>query len=189
MSAAGAIAALALSASTSGAPAPATAPAALPPPAAATASPDAPETPATRPDESAPPADPLADDAQGLTVESAYRAAQDRRGPLDGRWRLSDGAGAPLFDFQLADPGAAPSPAAADPDHPEIEGAWRDLRREGALAASGFLTSVRREGEALELTFSEGPRTVRIRLTPVSGAGWRGELDEGAGPRAVFLER
>ena len=187
MSAAGAIAALALSASTPGAEpsgpaaaaqAQATAPVSAPP-----------EPPATTPDDSAPPFDPLADDAQGLTVESAYRAAQARRGSLDGRWRLSDGAGAPLFDFQLSDPGAAPSPASADPDHPQIEGAWRDLRREGALAASGFLASVQRDGETLELTFAEGPRTMRIRLKPASGPGWSGELDEGAGPKPVFLDR
>ncbi len=174
-------------------PAPATAPVpgagAAPPPPSDGLEPD------TKPlaDDNAP-SDPLADDTQGLTVQSAYAAAEQHQGPLDGRWRLSDGAGAPLFDFQLTDPGANPAPRASDPEHPQIEGAWRDLRLQGGLGGSGFLLSVRRDGADLEIRFYEtdAKRPTRLALHPAADGGWSGDLTEGGGDRRakiVFLDR
>ncbi len=191
MSPAGAVVALALSA--------AQPPDLPPPPAAPTVQgPPAPApSPAPPPDQAqttddSNPAEPLADDAKGTTVDQAYQAAEGRQGPLDGSWRLSDGAGAPLFDFQLTDPGGAPSPRASAPDHPDIEGAWRDLRRMGALGASGFLQSVRHDGSSLVISFTEaGPaRPTRLTLRPTADGGWTGELNEaGDPPLVVFLDR
>jgi hypothetical protein len=104
MSATGAVLALAL-----GAAQPETPPA--PPPAASQTQPPpsplqpgAPGQPAPAAGEDTPPPEPLADEAKGTTVDQAYASAEARQGALDGRWRLSDAAGAPLFDFQLTDP-------------------------------------------------------------------------------------
>ena len=162
------------------------------PPEGAPLQPPAAVQPAPAQPESDTPTEPLADDAKGVSVDQAYQAAERHQGPLDGSWRLSDNAGVPLFDFQLTDPGGAPSPRATQPDHPEIEGAWRDLRREGAMVASGFLQSVRRDGTSLEIQFveSDPARPTRLLLRASLYGGWAGELDEAAGPPVVvFLER
>ena len=183
MTPAGAVIALALGAAQpSGAPQP--------------SQPDAPTVQAApappQPSDDATPAEPLADDSRGVSVDEAYQSAERHQGPLEGSWRLSDNSGVPLFDFQLADPGGAPSPRASQPDHPEIEGAWRDLRREGAMVASGFLLSVKRGPMSLEILFVEAdPATpTRLLLRPTLYGGWTGELDEaGAPPLVVFLDR
>ncbi len=195
MSPAGAVAALALSAAQpSDHPSPPpTAPAVQAPPAPGSVPAPIPAPPdqAQTTDDSNP-AEPLADDTKGTTVDQAYQAAEGRQGPLDGSWRLSDGAGAPLFDFQLTDPGGAPSPRASEPNHPDIEGAWRDLRREGGLGASGVLQSVRHDGPSLVISFTEAvpARPTRLALHPAANGGWTGELDEaGRPPLVVFLER
>ena len=201
MTAAGAVVALALGAAPAppspppappAAPAPAVAPPATTVPATSTPPPSDTLEPDTKPlsDDNAP-TDPLADETQGSTVQSAYAAAEQRQGPLDGRWRLSDGAGAPLFDFQLSDPGANRSPRSSNPDHPDIEGAWRDLRREGAMGASGFLLSVRHDGASLEISFEEAnpKRPGRLALHLAADGGWKGELTEGGAPQIVFMDR
>ncbi|HEY2658810.1 MAG TPA: hypothetical protein VGI79_03745 [Caulobacteraceae bacterium] len=203
MTAAGAVVALALGA----APAPQSSVAASPPAAAASSAqsvapaPDqkanaAPSSDALEPDtkpltDDNAPTEPLADETQGSTVQSAYAAAEQRQGQLDGRWRLSDGAGVPLFDFQLTDPGGSRSPRASNPEHPDIEGAWRDLRREGGVGASGFLLSVRRDGTNLEIRFYETDprRPSRLMLHPTADGGWTGELTEGGPAKFVFLDQ
>ena len=172
-------------------PAPATAPAAATPPPANAAKPgDGLEPDSTPITGDSAPTEPLADEATGSTVHSAYIAAEQHQGPLDGHWRLSDGDGAPLFDFQLSDPGAAPSAKAGNPKHPEIEGAWRDLRHEGG-GWSGFLLSVRHDGARLQIDFDESDpsQPVQLILRPTADGGWTGELTEAGAPRIVFLDR
>ncbi|MDR3508057.1 MAG: hypothetical protein P4L64_09190 [Caulobacteraceae bacterium] len=137
-----------------------------------------------------PPAEPLADGDRS-TVTAAYQAAEQRQGPMDGHWRLSDNDGAPLFDFMLTDTGGLRSARFSRPDHPDIEGAWRDLRREGSRDDAGVLDSVRQDGDTLIITFSEHHPDQALRLVVKRAANgeWTGALDEGGTERPVFMNR
>ena len=72
---------------------------------------------------------------------------------MDGSWMLA-AAGQPLYAFQLTDRNGA------------VEGAWRDLRRAGALDASGFFEVVERTGGGLTFRFDGGAVAV---LRPEGG--------------------
>lgn len=137
-----------------------------------------------------PPAEPLADGDRS-TVTAAYQAAEQRQGPMDGRWRLNDNDGAPLFDFMLTDTGGLRSARFSRPDHPDIEGAWRDLRREGLRDDAGFLDSVRRDGDTLIITFAEHhpDQALRLVVKRAPNGEWTGALDEGGAERPVFMSR
>lgn len=156
------------------------APAVTTPPAAA--------APAIRPGDDGSPTDPLYDGGPGSNVEAAYRAAEGEQGPLDGRWRVRDRDGTPLYDFMFADPGGAPSAHASDPDHPAIEGAWRDLKR---LGNSGVLDSVRQDGGRLVIRFTPSGQAMArtLILHPIAGGGWAGDLSQDGGQTLVFLDR
>ncbi|QUD86798.1 hypothetical protein [Phenylobacterium montanum] len=190
---AGAALALAL-----GAAQPDAAPATTPPAATQTQPPPSPLQPGApgapappQAGEDAPPPEPLADDAKGTTVDQAYASAEARQGALDGRWRLSDAAGVPLFDFQLTDPGEKPSPRTSDTARPQIEGAWRDLRREGALGGDGVVDQVVRDGDKLVISFHErdAAHPMQAILHAETNGGWIGELAEVGATTIVFLER
>jgi hypothetical protein len=114
----------------------------------------------------------------GVAYDSRIRAsmvsAQGFQGPLDGGWTLMSPQG-PLYAFQLVDRGTG-----------AVEGAWRDLRRPGALDASGFVDTVERLGGEVVLRFDGG----RVATLRSGGDGrWTGELDEAGGRRAVTLAR
>ena len=66
-----------------------------------------------------------------------------------------------------------------------MEGAWRDLRRAGALDASGFFEIVERTGGDLTFRFEGGVVAV---LRP-EGDRWTGQLTEGGRSEAVNLTR
>lgn len=115
----------------------------------------------------------------GVAYDSRLRAsmvsAQGFQGPLDGGWTLMSPEG-PLYAFQLVDRGTG-----------AVEGAWRDLRRPGALDASGFVDTVEQLGGEVVLRF-DGSRIATLRS---GGDGrWAGELAEpDGGRRAVSLSR
>lgn len=113
-------------------------------------------------------------------VEETADRAQDRFGPLDGLWRVTMDGGAPLLMLALHDPGAFDS---------EIEGAWRDLRRRGAVGASGVLVSCTRDGGALTIMYYEPgatePSTLRLFREP--DERWRGVLQTRAGASVPVL--
>jgi hypothetical protein len=114
------------------------------------------------------PDDPLYDGKPGSSVEATFQAAEGRRGALDGRWRLRDQDGTPLF-----------------------EGAWRDLRNGGGTGDAGLLDSVRRDGETLTIIFVQpGAGAANLTLHPIAGGGWAGEMTTQAGSKwLVFLDR
>jgi hypothetical protein len=115
----------------------------------------------------------VADVAYDSRLRASYASAQAFQGPLDGAWTLS-GEGDGLYGFKLVDRGAG-----------VVEGAWRDLRKVGALAGSGFVDDIRREGGVLTLRF--GPAVVS--LTGGYGDAWTGELTEAGARRPVTLRK
>ncbi|HKP78991.1 MAG TPA: hypothetical protein VJU34_07690, partial [Phenylobacterium sp.] len=114
--------------------------------------------------------------AAQMAYDSRLRAsaasAQGFQGPMDGGWTLSAG-GQPLYAVQLTDRNGT------------VEGAWRDLRRPGALDASGFFDVVERAGGDLTFRFTDGVVAV---LHP-DGARWTGQLTEAGRREAVSLTR
>jgi hypothetical protein len=125
-----------------------------------------------------PPPPPQTTPAQDLAYDTRIRAsmasAQGFQGQLDGAWVLSAADG-DLFALQLADRGKG-----------VVEGAWRDLRRPGALGSSGFVEQIERVGTELTLRFAEG----RVATLQGSADGrWRGELTEAGQTRPVDLKR
>lgn len=120
--------------------------------------PDAPPTPAEM--------------AYDSRLRSSAASVQGFQGPMDGGWTLSAG-GRALYAFQLTDRSGA------------VEGAWRDLRRAGALDASGFFDIVERTGGDLTFRFTDGVVAV---LHP-DGGRWAGQLTEAGRNEAVSLTR
>lgn len=112
-------------------------------------------------------------------VRSSFQARQSRQGPLDGRWVLNDPDGKGLYMLQLADPGAGRGP---------VEGAWRDLGRQGAADASGFLISADRSGQTLVLTFEEGNSCVVTLMLGADGR-WTGALRTANRNQPVVMTR
>lgn len=119
-------------------------------------------------------------DAPATPVEAAYdsrlrssaASVQGFQGPMDGGWTLSAGGHA-LYALQLTDRNGA------------VEGAWRDLRRSGALDAYGFFDIVERTGGRLTFRFADG---IVAELHP-QGDRWTGELVEGGRRETVSLIR
>jgi hypothetical protein len=174
------------------------------PPPAPVAAP-APPPPAAQPQPTlAPPVAPVAPvDEEGAPVQNGqanigesqirtnFQTAEAARGSLDGRWRLTlpDG-GQTLFVFQFSDSGGAPDARATTPMSPQVEGAWRDMRRPDALNASGMFETVRRDGARLTIVFDEGqpPQAQSLILQPV-GAAWTGDLTIGGVETKVAMTR
>ncbi|MBJ7412743.1 MAG: hypothetical protein JHD15_20625 [Phenylobacterium sp.] len=119
-------------------------------------------------------------DAPATPTEAAYdsrlrlsaASVQGFQGPMDGGWTLSAG-GQALYALQLTDRNGA------------VEGAWRDLRRSGALDAYGFFDIVERTGGRLTFRFADG---IVAELHP-QGDRWTGELVEGGRRETVSLIR
>ncbi|MBU1379045.1 MAG: hypothetical protein KKE02_00130 [Alphaproteobacteria bacterium] len=105
-------------------------------------------------------------------LRSSAASVQGFQGPLDGGWTLA-AAGRPLYAFELTDRNGL------------VEGAWRDLRRTGALDASGFFEIVERSGGDLTFRLTD---TVVAVLHPMGG-GWSGELTEAGRRETVSLAR
>lgn len=121
-----------------------------------------------------PPAPPLAGPAYESRIRASMSSAEAFQGPLDGGWRMTAPSGA-LYDFQLVDRGAG-----------AVEGAWRDLRRPGALTASGLVDAIERDGAAVRMRF-DGARVATLRPGP--DGRWVGELEEAGRRLEVSLAR
>lgn len=120
------------------------------------------------------PPEPISDLAYESRIRASMASAQGFQGPLDGSWTLAAADGA-LYAFQLVDRGDG-----------VVDGAWRDLRRTGALGASGFFDLVERLGSEVVLRF-DGQHVATLRT---SGDGrWTGDLDEAGQRRPVSLTR
>ena len=107
-------------------------------------------------------------------ILSSAKSAESFQGPLDGGWVLGAARGGDLYRFQLSDA------------HGRLEGAWRDLRRPGDPAASGFLDAAQRTPAGVTLRFAPpGEPPVTVALAP----DLRGETEQAGRRRAVSLRR
>ncbi|TAJ69271.1 MAG: hypothetical protein EPO51_23720 [Phenylobacterium sp.] len=113
-----------------------------------------------------------AEAAYDSRLRSSAASVQGFLGPMDGGWTLAADS-QPLYAFQLVDKNGS------------VEGAWRDLRRPGAVDASGFFEIVERTGGDLTFRFEGGGVAV---LHP-EGGHWSGRLTEGGRSEAVSLTR
>jgi hypothetical protein len=145
-----------------------------PPPASNVSGAPEPPAPAEAPTDQ----NPMSEADREAAVQGAYAAAEARRGPLDGRWRLTARDGRALYVFQLSDPGPIADPRSADATTPVIEGAWHDPARSSAAGGSGFLDSVHRDGAALSLSFfdRDPARPLVVSLRQRHDGVWAGVL-------------
>ncbi|HSV01695.1 MAG TPA: hypothetical protein VLI41_00690 [Phenylobacterium sp.] len=117
------------------------------------------------------------DQAYDARVRSSFRAAESFQGPLDGGWALSAASGAALFDLRFVDAGDG------------LQAVWRDLRRPGALDASGTVDEVTRRGRSLTLRFHRRPDAEDVLELRSTAGGWTGELTEHGRRLPVRLAR
>ena len=112
------------------------------------------------------------DQAYDARLRSAMAAAQALRGPLEGGWIMSTN-GQDRYALELVDRNGV------------VEGAWRDLRRAGALDASGFIAPTGWADGLLILQLGES----RVTLQEDQGGGLRGVLQGAADAQEVSLRR
>jgi hypothetical protein len=118
------------------------------------------------------------DMAYDSRLKSSYASAQGFQGPLDGGWTMAAKGAEDLYALQLVD----------RPDR--LEGVWRDLRRKGALDASGLVDTMERSGADVTLRFAAGGEApVTATLHGTYDGAWAGELTEGGRTRPVVLLR
>lgn len=113
-----------------------------------------------------------ADTAYDNRIRASMASATGFQGPMYGGWTLAAGD-RELFVLQFSDRGGV------------VDGAWRDLRRPGALDASGFIDQAERAGDLLTVRFAGGA-VASLRL---SEGRWSGELTQGGATQAVTLRR
>jgi hypothetical protein len=107
-------------------------------------------------------------DARLRASASAVRAAY---GPLEGGWTLTAG-GQAAWSLQLIDRDGY------------VEGAWRDLRRPGALEGSGFIQDAPRSGGGVTLRFGDV-----VAVLQAGAAGWSGQVTQAGRSEPATLVR
>jgi hypothetical protein len=112
-------------------------------------------------------------------LRSSYASAQGLQGPLDGGWTLSVDGDERYF-LQLVERSSG-----------LLEGVWRDLRRTGALNASGFVEGIQRYGGQLTFSFRPDGRDELVTATLTAGADgkWSGEMVRGRDRKSITLRR
>lgn len=126
------------------------------------------QTPDAPPDSRA-----LAYDAR---IRGSFAAAQGFLGRLDGGWTLSSpGCEIVLQIVERRD---------------RLEAVWRDVRRTGALDASGLVDDIQHSGGQLTLRFNEPPfQTALVTLREGPDGRWSGRMVRGAESFEVTLRR
>ncbi|TCS10513.1 hypothetical protein [Caulobacter sp. BK020] len=108
-------------------------------------------------------------EAYDLRVKGSILAAQGLQGPLDGGWSIEGADGVALYRLQIVDKVGGDT----------LEGAWRDLRRPGAVGSTGLIDSLDRSGGGFLARFS--PRygqSATLDLTSRGDGAWTGKLNE-----------
>ncbi|MBI1683403.1 hypothetical protein [Caulobacter hibisci] len=121
--------------------------------------------------------------AYELRVKGSIAAAQGLQGPLDGGWTIRGADGTALYALQIVDPAGGYGP---------VEGAWRDLRRPGAVGSTGLIDSIERTydgGAAVRFMARAGVGST-LSLTVGPDGAWSGRLaEDGVAATAVGVER
>jgi len=135
-----------------------------------------PETPAPTAPSGAVPAEQVYE----MRVRGSIAAAQNLQGPLDGGWRVTGTDGGQILALQIVDKAGGGG---------VLEGAWRDVRRAGAVGSTGLIDDLQRDGEDVVARFSvhEG-QTSTLTLRPTPDGRWTGELIEDGAIRPVLAE-
>ena len=121
----------------------------------------------------------MGDLAYESRIRASFASTQGFQGPLDGGWTLAAQDGADLYALVLIDRGGG-----------LVEGAWRDLRRPGAIGASGFVDPAQSVGAELTLRFNtSGAAAATATLRGGYDGRWTGELQEAGARRTVTLRR
>jgi hypothetical protein len=116
-----------------------------------------------------------------MRVKGSIAAAQNLQGPLDGGWKIAGPDGGQLYALQLVDKAGG---------YGELEGAWRDVRRSGAVGSTGLIDDLRREGSDVIVRFSpRGGQSSVLTLRPAGYERWSGELSENGQVQAVVAEQ
>ena len=116
-----------------------------------------------------------------LRVKGSIVAAQGLQGPLDGGWKVKGPDGSTLYTLQIVDPAGGYGP---------VEGAWRDVRRPGAVGSTGLIETVDRTGQNLIVRFNPRPdQTSVLTLTPAGETRWSGNLYEAGATQTVIADR
>ncbi|MFZ0266573.1 hypothetical protein [Caulobacter sp.] len=120
-------------------------------------------------------------EAYDLRVKGSILAAQGLQGPLDGGWLIEGPDGETLYALQMVD-----KVGGSD----GLEGAWRDLRRPGAVGSTGLIDFVDRSPSGFLARFS--PRSGQLAtldLTPRGDGSWAGKLNDNGVETRVTAHR
>jgi hypothetical protein len=113
-------------------------------------------------------------------IRASAAASEGLQGPMDGGWTVRTADGEPVYGLQLVDPGNG-----------DLQGAWRDMRRVGAVGARGLVANLTRVGDDLTIRFfphGDGNAAV-LELHGFSEDVWSGTLLENGGETPVSLTR
>jgi hypothetical protein len=122
-----------------------------------------------------------ATEAYDLRVKGSILAAQGLQGPLDGGWSINSADGAALYALQIVDKVGG---------YGGLEGAWRDVRRPGAVGSTGLIDFVDRSANGFLARFSpRGGQLATLDLTPRADGTWSGKLNENGVETSVTARR
>jgi hypothetical protein len=120
-------------------------------------------------------------EAYDLRIKGSILAAQGLQGPLDGAWTISGPDGTALYDLQIVDPVGG---------YGALEGAWRDVRRVGAVGSTGLIDFVDRSTGDFLTRFAPRPGLLStLALRPRGDGTWSGKLNENGVDTAVTARR
>uniref|UniRef100_B0T6B8 Uncharacterized protein n=1 Tax=Caulobacter sp. (strain K31) TaxID=366602 RepID=B0T6B8_CAUSK len=158
------------------------APQAPPPPHRPTVLPIPPPDPDEIPGHAIPPGGyvPTAE-AYDLRIKGSILAAQGLQGPLDGGWAIDGADGATLYALQIVDKVGG---------YDGLEGAWRDVRRIGAVGSTGLIDFVDRSSDGFLARFTPRPgQLATLDLRPRGDGTWSGKLNESGVETLVTAHR
>lgn len=119
-------------------------------------------------------------EAYDLRVKGSILAAQGLQGPLDGGWSIEGPDGAALYRLQIVDKVGGDA----------LEGAWRDLRRAGAMGSTGLIDVLDRSGGGFLARFTPRPgRPASLDLTSRGDGAWTGKLNENGTETPITAHR
>jgi hypothetical protein len=114
-------------------------------------------------------------------LQTHFEAEQALMGALDGQWTVMGRGGKALVSVILIDPGKGAN----------LDGAWRDLRKDRTGETMGVMESVEWNHRDLILRFHCGGRAELsvLKLQPDAEGRWRGEFNDAGVRQTVIMDR